>query len=478
MIILDALFDVFENTMSIHLREKQYPLAKHGHPGDWKLQKVNSELLDRGKIIDIIDQINDYASLDDEDTFIEDQKETYQVIQLSNYRIVITYPPFSDAYELTIVRPTTKKSLADYNIHKALLDRLQDRAEGILIAGAPGHGKSTFTSALANHLADQNLIIKTIEKPRDLQVDNRITQFTILPDDFEKVADLLLLMRPDYVIFDEIRKSLDFGLYGDLRLAGVGMVGVIHATKPIDAIQRFVNRIELGLIPSIIDTVIFVNNGSIDTVLSLKMVVKTPFGFKDEALARPVIEVRDFIQGNSLYELFSFGEQIVVIPTSKKKKGKTSHREKFSIRKIVDELNWNQTIHKIRYQEVIISGSNKIQITAPSKLIDFLFYESPQILSDLEYKYKIIISLVSQNSISDTKDTQLRIKETRTHLILDVGNYYSGKDVLLKIGPQVIMKCHVQRNGEIKLPRKKVTTKRLEKIIETADDSLNVVELD
>lgn len=478
MIILDSLFDVFDNTMSVHLRENQYPMAKHGYPGNWKLQRVNSELMNRENIIDIIEQINDYASLDDEDTFIEDQKGTYQVIQLRNYRIVITYPPFSDAFEITLVRPTIKKSLMDYKLHKSLLSRLQDRAEGILIAGAPGHGKSTFASALANHLADQELIIKTIEKPRDLQVDDRITQFTILPDDFEKVADLLLLMRPDYVIFDEIRKSLDFGLYGDLRLAGVGMVGVIHATRPIDAIQRFVNRIELGLIPSIIDTVIFVNNGSVDTVLSLRMVVKTPFGFKDEALARPVIEVRDFIQGNPMYELFSFGEQVVVIPTSKKKKGRTSQRGKFSIRKIVDELNWNQTIHKIKYQDVDISSNNTIQITAPNKLIDFLFFESPQLLYELEYKNKITINLVSENNASDTQGYQLKIKETRSHLILDVGNYYSGKDVLLKIGSQVIMKCHVQRNGEIKLSRKKVTTKRLEQMIETADDALTIEEID
>lgn len=478
MIILDSLFDVFDNTMSVHLRENQYPMAKHGYPGNWKLQRVNSELMNRENIIDIIEQINDYASLDDEDTFIEDQKGTYQVIQLRNYRIVITYPPFSDAFEITLVRPTIKKSLMDYKLHKSLLSRLQDRAEGILIAGAPGHGKSTFASALANHLADQELIIKTIEKPRDLQVDDRITQFTILPDDFEKVADLLLLMRPDYVIFDEIRKSLDFGLYGDLRLAGVGMVGVIHATRPIDAIQRFVNRIELGLIPSIIDTVIFINNGSVDTVLSLRMVVKTPFGFKDEALARPVIEVRDFIQGNPMYELFSFGEQVVVIPTSKKKKGRTSQRGKFSIRKIVDELNWNQTIHKIKYQDVDISSNNTIQITAPNKLIDFLFFESPQLLYELEYKNKITINLVSENNASDTQGYQLKIKETRSHLILDVGNYYSGKDVLLKIGPQVIMKCHVQRNGEIKLSRKKVTTKRLEQMIETADDALTIEEID
>ena len=42
-----------------------------------------------------------------------------------------------------------------------------------------------------------------------------------------------------------------------MRLAGVGMVGVVHASRAVDAIQRFIRRIELGLIPNIINTVIF-----------------------------------------------------------------------------------------------------------------------------------------------------------------------------------------------------------------------------
>jgi ATPase len=34
---------------------------------------------------------------------------------------------------------------------------------------------------------------------------------------------------------------------------------VIHATKPIDGIQRFLGHIEMGIIPQMIDTVIFID---------------------------------------------------------------------------------------------------------------------------------------------------------------------------------------------------------------------------
>lgn len=58
-----------------------------------------------------------------------------------------------------------------------------------------------------------------------------------------------------------MRVTNDFKIYADMRLAGVGMVGVVHATNPIDAIQRFIGRIELGIIPQLIDTIIFIKNG-------------------------------------------------------------------------------------------------------------------------------------------------------------------------------------------------------------------------
>ena len=243
---LDDLFSTFNNTMSVHLRENLVPMAKHGSPGNWKLEEIYTTILTKDKILDLADDILSQLSEQD-NAFLEEDNEDVQVIQLNNFRIVITYPPFSDAHEITIVKPTTQRQISNYQLPQILINRLEERAEGILIAGAPGHGKSTFAAALTTFFADKNKIIKTIEKPRDLQLDDRITQFTMLQDDIEKVGDVLLLMRPDYVIFDAIRKNDDFAVYTDMRLAGVGMIGVIHATQPIDSIQRFVNRIELGL---------------------------------------------------------------------------------------------------------------------------------------------------------------------------------------------------------------------------------------
>ena len=247
-------------TMSVHLKENQRPLGKRGKPGNFELVEVGEKTLDRDYLEIIVSQI--LNSIDDETLGnTEISKPGALVIQYRDYRIAITRPPFSELLEITAVHPIKQMELEDYNISEKLMTRLEKQAEGILISGAPGSGKSTLASGIANFYNRNGKIVKTFESPRDLQVDPGITQYTRLDGSFENSADVLLLVRPDYTIFDEVRRREDFRTFSDLRLTGVGMVGVVHANSPLDAIQRFIGKIELGIIPSILDTVVFVKNG-------------------------------------------------------------------------------------------------------------------------------------------------------------------------------------------------------------------------
>jgi ATPase len=90
------------------------------------------------------------------------------------------------------------------------------------------------------------------------------------------------------------------------------MVGVVHSTRAIDAIQRLIGRVELGMIPMIVDTVIFIKEGEISQVYSLRSSIKVPSGMRDEDLARPLVEVLDFETEEPVYEIYTFGEQVVV----------------------------------------------------------------------------------------------------------------------------------------------------------------------
>ena len=43
----------------------------------------------------------------------------------------------------------------------------------------------------------------------------------------------------------------------------------MHASKPIDAIQRFIGKIDLGVIPQVIDTIVFIEKGRVAKVFRL-----------------------------------------------------------------------------------------------------------------------------------------------------------------------------------------------------------------
>lgn len=312
------ILDYFEeNVMSVHIKRDLPPHAKKGQPGNWYLVKIRDEIIDSKKIEDMALEIIEFVREDDQ-SFIEIEKLGAVVAQLREYRIVITRPPFSNNVEITAVRPLVVKTLSDYALDTKLIQKLE-RAEGILVCGAPGAGKSTFSAALANFYLENKKVVKTLESVRDLQVKPEITQYTKLEGSLENSADILLLVRPDYTIFDEVRVFEDFKIFADFRLSGVGMVGVVHSSSAIDAVQRFIGRIELGMLPSIIDTIIFIEGGDISTVLILKMTVKVPHGFRDKDLARPVIEVRDYQTGQLEFELYSFGQDVVINPIKSKK---------------------------------------------------------------------------------------------------------------------------------------------------------------
>ncbi len=304
-----------EETLSLHLKEGAPIRAKKGKPGEWRLVTVDERILSREELELLVEDIVSHAKAGEGS--IEVERPGSMIVQLRDYRIVIVMPPVGNGYEITIARPIVKLRLEDYNLPEKLLRRLEERAEGILIAGAPGMGKTTFAQALAEYYSRKGKIVKTIEAPRDMRLPPTVSQYSKAYASSEELHDILLLSRPDYTVFDEMRNDEDFRIYVDLRLAGIGMIGVVHATSPIDAIQRFLGRVDLGMIPSIIDTVIFIERGRVAKVYDISMTVKLPTGLREAELARPVVEVRDFLTGELEYEIYTFGEQTVVVPVKR-----------------------------------------------------------------------------------------------------------------------------------------------------------------
>ncbi|WP_430504335.1 PINc/VapC family ATPase [Haloparvum sp. PAK95] len=308
------IVDMFtEDTMSVHLKTDTVPKAKRGALGEMRYEEIADEPTSEAQMDEWATNIVNLAR-QSSDGFVELSNDGMTIVQYQDYRIAVARPPAADGIEITAVRPIAKTTLDDYEFADELRERFLESQRGVLISGSPGAGKSTFAQAVAEFLNDNDYAVKTMEKPRDLQVGPEITQYGALGGDMANTADSLLLVRPDYTIYDEVRKTEDFEVFSDMRMAGVGMVGVVHASRAIDALQRLVGRVELGMIPQIVDTVVYIEAGEVDTVYDVTTEVKVPEGLTAEDLARPVIQVVDFETGKPAYEIYTFNKQVVTVP--------------------------------------------------------------------------------------------------------------------------------------------------------------------
>ena len=452
---IEKFFD--ENTMSVHLKENVRPMAKKGTPGHIDFVELEDKAYSYSQIHEIVDEILDKVNSDSK-TYLESAKEGSFVVQSREYRISIAYPPFSEGLEVTAVKPVANINLDEYHLSDKLLERIRTNAEGILISGSPGAGKSTFVQAIAKYYSSElNKIVKTMESPRDLQLPDEITQYSPLEGSMENIADVLLLVRPDYTIYDELRKNTDFNIFADMRLAGVGMIGVVHATRPIDAIQRIASRVELGVIPSIVDTSIYIEDGKVTSVYETKMTVKVPTGMKEADLARPVIEVRDFETGELKNEIYTYGEQTIVMDMDLVNGTESGEKYKSSVDKIAEKeilRKIKKILPKKSKVDVEVISPERANIYIPEEYVPKIIGKNGKRIAEIEEEIGISLGVeIIEEKPKNRNPFEVDIIHTRKQLILDLGRDNGRQNFDIYIEGEYLLTATTSKKGEIKIKK-------------------------
>jgi ATPase len=469
---IEDLFD--DTTMSLHLRTGTRPKAKRGAIGDMHYETIRDEVTTDEEMRDYAHDVIESARASPQG-FVELDEPGMTIVQFRQYRIAVARPPFADAFEITAVRPIVKTDLDDYEFADELRDRLAERQRGVLISGSPGAGKSTFAQAVAEYLSDSDYAVKTMEKPRDLQVGPDVTQYTELGGSMAKTADSLLMVRPDYTIYDEVRKTADFEVFSDMRLAGVGMVGVVHATRAIDALQRLVGRVELGMIPQVVDTVVYIEAGEVDTVYDVTTEVKVPAGLTAEDLARPVIRVRDFETGQPEYEIYTFNRQVVTVPVGDDEGSTESGVDRIAKTEIERE------IRSVARGDVTVQleGRDRAVVYVSEDDISYVIGKGGGRIQEIEQNLGIDIDVRTHDerpstggsdgspdasaggSTTDAHGDPVRPEVTNKHVILPVDGHV-GETVEVRADGEYLFTATVGRGGEVQVSRGSAIADELE----------------
>ena len=244
------------------------------------------------------------------------------------------------------------------------------------------------------------------------------------------------------------------------------MVGVIHANSPLDAIQRFIGKIELGIIPNVLDTVVFVNNGDIEKVYDLELKVKVPTGMTESDLARPVIEIRNFENNDLEHEIYTFGEENVIVPVVKR-------NEKVGIEKLAEDKIKDYFQKYDSNAQVEILSENRVKVSVREDCIASIIGRGGTNINEIEKFLKVHIDIVAKDSelLSLTaNDIPFSFSESKTTLLLTVNREYTSMHIDIYTNEKFFASVKIGKKGQIKIPKRSDIGRNLLNSTSSQDD--------
>jgi ATPase len=248
------------------------------------------------------------------------------------------------------------------------------------------------------------------------------------------------------------------------------MVGVVHASSPLDAIQRFMRRVELGMVPHILDTIIFVRDGTIRQVYELTLTVKVPSGMTEEDLARPLVEVRDFESGAIEYEIYTFGDENVVVPVSKLTK--TGQAES-GVRKLAQSKIMDIVRRFDPGAEVNVISDNKVQVRVSKEAVPRIIGKGGSTVSELEEMLGVKIDVEAKTPALG-REIEFDISESGSSVNILFDDEAIGHTVDVYVENEYLMSSQVGKKARVKIDKRSESGKKILNAIIAGQEEIKV----
>ena len=159
--------------------------------------------------------------------------------------------------------------------------------------------------------------------------------------------------------------------------------------------------------------------------------------------------IRD--SNNLEYEIYTFGEENVIIPVSKKQK-------KLGIESLAEE----KIIERLRRYDpnpqVEFLSDSRIKVYVSKDSIAGIIGRNGSNIKELESSLNLHIDVeeinseyVSNSNLTNANDVPFDFSASRTSLLLDVGKLYSGNSADIHVDGEFLFSSRIGRKGQIKI---------------------------
>jgi ATPase len=176
----------------------------------------------------------------------------------------------------------------------------------------------------------------------------------------------------------------------------------------------------------------------------------------EQDLARPLVEVRDFESGAIEYEIYTYGEENVVVPVSKLKGGEAQS----GIKKLAESKIMEVVRRFDPKAEVNIVSDNRVQVRVSKEAAPKIIGKGGSTISELEDYLGIKIDVEAKIPTLG-KEILFEVSESGSAVTLLVDEEIIGKTVDVYVEEEYVLSSQVGKKARVKVDKRSDSGKKI-----------------